>query len=243
MTEIREREKKFLEREKLAGVGEIAGGIAHEIRNPLFAISSGIQVLENELGLNKSQKEILDIIFSESMRVDHLVRQLLSYGHRDFQGFSPADLSLEEVTEEVERLNLGFLRAREISLRRVIAPGLPRLKVDRDQFIQVLLNLVHNAFDVSKTGQEITLEGSLNRGKNKIKIEVRDQGPGVPEELRDRIFDLFFTTKKGSSGMGLAVSRRIVLDHGGDIRVEQGKDGGAVFIVELPVAKTIGKTE
>ena len=225
--------KRLQEQEKLAAIGGIAAGIAHEVKNPLFAISSGIQLLQEELVLDDEQRKTFDIIFQDVMRMDRLVRQLqlLSARPRLNRSVQPiADLIQAAIT-----LNKGLLAEKSLKVSESIAPDLPDLVVDRDQFLQVLVNLVQNAIFVSPRGGRIEVTAEAGPDRASVIIKVGDGGPGIPADVKERIFEPFFTTKKSSAGMGLAISRRIALDHGGSLTGENHPQGGAVFVLELPV--------
>jgi PAS domain S-box-containing protein len=225
--------KRFQEQEKLAAIGGLAAGIAHEVKNPLFAISSGIQLLQEELVLDDEQRTTFDVIFQDVMRMDRLVRQLQLLSARP-----RLNRSVQSVTELIRAaitLNRGLLAERSLKMSNSIAPELPDLVVDRDQFLQVLFNLIQNAIFVSPRGGLIEATAEAGPDRASVIIKVRDEGPGIPADLEERIFEPFFTTKKSSGGMGLAISRRIALDHGGSLTTENHPQGGAVFVLELPV--------
>ncbi|MGZ6970723.1 MAG: sensor histidine kinase [Thermoanaerobaculia bacterium] len=225
-------ETRPLEQERLAAIGNIAVGIAHEIKNPLFAISSGIQLLLEELALDDEQRRTFNVIFQDVMRMDRLVRQLqllsaLPRLDRSVQG--AADLIRSAIT-----VNRGLLAEKSLRVSDSIAPGLPALVVDRDQVLQVLLNLIQNAIFASPRGGRIEATAETGPGRASVIIKIRDEGPGIPAGLEEKIFEPFFTTK-ASTGMGLAISRRIALDHGGSLTGKSHLQGGAVFVLELPV--------
>jgi two-component system, cell cycle sensor histidine kinase and response regulator CckA len=225
--------RRFQEQEKLAAIGGIAAGIAHEVKNPLFAISSGIQLLQEELVLDDEQRKTFEIIYGDVMRMDRLVRQLqlLSARPRLNRTVQPvADLIQAAIT-----LNRGLAAEKSLTISDCIAPNLPDLVVDRDQLLQVLFNLIQNAIFVSPRGARIEATAEAEPDRASVIIKVRDEGPGIPGDLTERIFEPFFTTKKSSAGMGLAISRRIALDHGGSLTAENHPQGGAVFALELPV--------
>ncbi len=233
LTEIKELRNELRAKEKLATMGEVAGGIAHEIRNPLFAISSGIQILESELRLDDEQKKTLNIIFEETMRVDRLIKQLLDFTAR--QELKRTSLQITTLINEVISLNRGLLQPKDIKIRKSLSEDMPPLNGDRDRIIQVLVNLLQNAIDVSRRGDTIEIICDIDEDGQYAVIQVKDNGPGIPKEQRERVFDLFFTTKKGNSGMGLAIAKKILLEHGGDIRVGPRKERGATFVVEIPL--------
>ncbi|MDD5225238.1 MAG: PAS domain S-box protein [bacterium] len=219
--------------EKMAAIGEIAGGIAHEIKNPLFAISSSIQVMQDSKRLSKDEKRILDILFQETMRVNRLIKQLLEFGARTRLDRSKQNAG--SLINEVIALNRSLLKSKGIRVSKNISPNLPPLWVDKDKITQVLINLIHNAIEVSKKGDRISIICGTDTAKKNLVIRIQDQGPGVPEEIRGKIFAPFFSTKKGNTGMGLAISRKIVAEHGGDIRLEPGPESaGSAFVIELP---------
>lgn len=227
--------RRLQEQEKLAAIGGIAAGIAHEVKNPLFAISSGIQLLLEELVLEDEQRKTFEVIFQDVMRMDRLVRQLqlLSARPRLNRSVQPvADLIQAAIT-----LNRGLIVEKSLKVSDSIAPDLPDLVVDRDQFLQVLFNLVQNAIFVSPPRGRIDVTAEADPARAGVIIKVRDEGPGIPADLRERIFEPFFTTKASSAGMGLAISRRIALDHGGSLTGENHPQRGAVFVLELPAEK------
>jgi len=236
ITEAIKLQKRLKESEKMAVIGEIAGNIAHEIKNPLFAISSGIEILHDHLKLGGAQKETLEIILRETVRMDYLVRQLLDYGrHRALNEIALAPVDMREVMDEVMALNSGLLQINGIRVEKKMPPDLPSVMAEKGEMIQVFINLLQNAIEVSKKGDVIEIEARADNNKKTLIISMKDRGPGIPKEMKEKIFEIFFTTKKGSYGMGLAISRRIILDHGGDIRVESEPGKGANFIVELPI--------
>lgn len=234
LTEVKEIEKKLRDKDKLATIGEISRGIAHEIKNPIFAITSGIQVLQSELKLAGDQSEIFNVIYNETMRVDRLIRELLLFGGPQKLTIRPLDLA--KLTEEVISLNKGLLQSKGIKLRKKYPSSPPLVPADRDKIIQVLLNIIQNAIDVSGAGDTIEIVCKTKMKEGFTELRIMDRGPGISEKHRQKIFDPFFSTKRGGSGMGLAICKRIVIDHGGDIRFEPRKKGrGASFVLTLPL--------
>ncbi len=230
--EIALREKLF-QTEKLAAIGEIAAVIAHEIKNPIFAISSSIQILQGHLKLNDDEQETLDIVFRQIMRVDRLIKQLLTYSVPQELNITPNQIN--EIISEVVSLNRGLSRSRKIKIREKISKDMAPVYVDKDRITQVLINLLQNAIDVSKEGDCIEISCRIDMENQRAVIKVKDEGPGIPEDQRGKVFDLFFSGKNGNSGMGLAISKKIVLDHGGDIGAEPRKKRGTAMVVGLPL--------
>lgn len=232
ISDVKAMEKKLKERDRLATIGEIAGGIAHEIKNPIFAISSGIQVLKEELKLDKEQREIFDIIFKETLRVDKLIKQLLFYSRN--QELQYSSFPVAQMISEVISLNKGLLKAKKIKLRQNIDKVRCYTRGDKDNLKQVLINILQNAIEVSRPGDVIEICCTCDKNKRVVKIEIKDKGPGIPVEYQDRVFDLFFSTKKGGAGMGLAISKKIIDQHEGLIYFRTKEDKGTTFVVELP---------
>ena len=236
ITEEKKFQKRLKDSERMAVIGEIAGIIAHEIKNPLFAISSGIEILQDHLKLAGAQKETLEIILRETVRMDYLVRQLLDYGrHHALNELAFAPVDMREVIDEVVALNSGLLQVQGIRAEMKMPTNLPSVMAEKSEMIQVFINLLQNAIEVSRKGDVIEIEARADDNRKMLIISMKDRGPGILKEMKEKIFEIFFTTKKGSYGMGLVISKRIILDHGGDIRVESEPGKGANFIVELPI--------
>ncbi len=231
VTEQRAARRKLQEQETLAAIGAIATNIAHEIKNPLFAISSGIQLLMEELALDDEQRKTFEIIHGDVVRMDRLIRQLQLLSSRPGLQLSvekPGALMGAALT-----LNRGLMAERGLHPSQSVAEGCPDLLVDRDLVHQILLNLIQNAISFSPRGGTVALSAEPGAGGARVVIRVRNEGPPIPPGLLERIFEPFFTTRRPSSGMGLAISRRIALDHGGSLRAEP-QAHGATFVLDLP---------
>ncbi len=231
----RERlERQLMRSEKLAVVGSLAAGLAHEIGSPLTAISATAEYLL--LDARDEQRQELAAIVGETDRIGRLVRDLLGFARSTPRPAQPVELG-----EAVERVR-GLLRIpagkRRVRLLRELPPGLPPVLCDPDALHQVLLNLLLNAVAAVPEGGRVGVRARLEEeaGEPAVTIEVHDDGPGVPEALRERIFDPFFTTRADGTGLGLAVCAQAVASQGGDIRVGTGPLGGASFLVQLPAA-------
>ncbi len=232
ITEQKRMEEELRAKEKLATMVEIAGDVAHEIKNPFFAISSGIQVLQHRLKLDEAQKETFEFVFQEIMRLDRLINQLLNFTVRLEAERAP--LQITTLINEVIYLKQGLLQSRGVKIRKTLPKDMPPLNAEQDRIIQVLVNLVQNAIDVSQAGDTIAIACRIDTNKQCAVIAVKDRGPGIPESHREKVFDPFYSTKKGRPGIGLTISKKIVQDHGGKIWVEPRKKGGTAFVVELP---------
>lgn len=233
LTEIKEIRRELREKEKLAAIGQITGGIAHEIRNPLFAISSGIQLLQESKHFDSEEMMAFDIIFKETMRVDRLIKQLVNY--TTYQALNRSSINIPEIIDWMVNLNRGKLQSREINLIKKATGNMPDISADKDKLIQAFSNILQNAVEASEIGGIIEIECSWNETENCVNLKIIDKGIGVPEHFREKIFEPFFTTKRGSIGMGLSISKRIIEDHDGEIKYEPREGGGSILAIKIYV--------
>ena len=237
LSEIKDMEERIRALDRLAALGRFTAGIAHEIRNPLTGIGTGVQYLARHLGEDPSQRENLDFIEREIDRLNRIVEDLFRVTHPH-----PLRKSLEPVSGLVERalLSVGSAPAeRGLELRLHLAEDLPPVPVDPDQIQQVLLNLIKNAVEATPSGGTVEIHAYASApddDRPKMAIQVIDTGPGIDPEDLAHIFEPFFTKgKAGGTGLGLYVSHGIVERHGGEIHVANAHGGGAVFTVKLPM--------
>lgn len=225
-------------RERLAAIGELCSSVAHGIRNPLAAIRSSAQ-LTLELGrLDEDSRERLNDIMSEGSRLGDRVTKLLSFSRATVDRFERLELSklvdsaIDEIRPELER--------RKVKIDREADDIHVVVQVDRHQLQQVVIELLSNAMEHSEPGDTVSVSSCAASGNGTARISVRDSGPGIPNEVRERIFDLFYTTKPSGTGIGLATVRRIARLHGGDVEVSFPDAGGSEFTVTLPLHSRIG---
>jgi signal transduction histidine kinase len=231
--ERQQREREVMRADQLAMVGQIAAGVAHELRNPLTSIKMLVQSGQKK-GAPALAEEDLSIIEHEIRRLERSLQRFLDFARPPRPERRPLDLTslIERVLALVEgrsrkqRVKLNFTPPRE----GVIAD------VDEDQIQQLLLNLMLNSLDVMSDGGSLIVElATLPDGQ--IELRVRDTGPGIPAELLPRLFDPFISTKETGIGLGLAVSHRIAERHGGTLSAHNEPDGGACFVLRLAEAK------
>ena len=240
VTRARELESFLRIQDKMSSLGRVAAGIAHEIRNPLSGINIYLNTLEKiydkEEGLEKV-KQILGQIQSASTKIESVIRRVM-----DFSKPSEPKRALTDINKPIEEaLNLSSvtLRKRGIQIEKSLAENIQPCLADPHLIEQVILNLITNAAEVMKNIEgDKRIEVASSVANNRIMVKVSDSGPGVPLNLRDKIFDPFYTTKNGGTGIGLSLSRRIITDHGGSLGVSQNKWGGAEFIIEIPIKKS-----
>ena len=230
LTEYAKMERKLLDQSRMAAVGTLASAIAHELRNPLFGISSIAQILANETSENPSVRELADSMLSEINRLNRLLENLLLYARPRRLEISTIDV--KSLCEEILERNKVYLTSKKVKADLVVQPARLKIRGDGSQIRQVLLNLILNAAQASPTGGTIRIQTSL---KWKVwTFEITNGGPEIEEDLRTKIFEPFFSTKKEGTGLGLAVCKKIVEEHGGVIRCESEKSDGTRFIVEVP---------
>jgi signal transduction histidine kinase len=234
MKEVRDLEAEVLHRERLSSLGNLAATVAHEVRNPLNAISMGLQRLKTEFRPTEDEDEyshLTQLMLGEVHRLNAIVEQFLSLA-RPLE-IKPEELRLQDILKELVALEEGNAMQSKTQIRVVVPPDLPLLKADREYFRQALLNLILNGLQAMPDGGTLTLEANTSNGN--FLITVADTGVGIPQKNQPRIFEAYFTTKAKGSGLGLAIARRIVEAHGGTIAVSSEAGQGARFRISLPI--------
>jgi PAS domain S-box-containing protein len=234
ITERRMFERQLLHSEKLAVLGQMSTAVAHEIRNPLTGIRLGIDsLLETER--DPLEKEALEAIVQDVRRLDHVLTQLLDFTRR-----KEVNRSHISVPELIERA-LFFIRKQatnqHVAIKLTLRRDLPQVKASSDQLLQVFLNIFLNALQAMPEGGMLRISTDLltHSARSGILVTVQDSGKGIPDEHRERLFEMFFSTKPSGSGVGLAVSNRIIAEHDGAIWVESPPGMGALVNIFLPL--------
>jgi signal transduction histidine kinase len=230
LSEVRALEVEMERRDRLAALGNLAAVVGHEIRNPLNAVSIGLQRLRREFQPAEGAPEyarLLELAEGEVRRLNGIVEEFLSLARP--LPLSPAPVAPASLVEDVAGLVEDEARERGIRLLRRVSPDLPVVQVDRDRMKEVLLNLARNALDAMPGGGTLTLEAALDRGG--LRLAVEDTGEGVPPALLPRIFEPYVTSKTTGMGLGLAIARRIVEAHGARIAAESRQGAGSRFTV------------
>lgn len=231
-------ERSARQTEKLAALGTLAAGLAHELNNPIGIICSRIELalIEHEgADVPEGLREDLHVLHRNAQRVASIAQRLLSFA-RSAPG-EPGPVDVNEVVEETLLLVERDLAKRGIAVRRVLAPGLPPVRGDANALQQVVLNLLTNARDAMAGGGEVTVEtAAVADPPGAVRLAVRDSGPGMPPDVAARVFDPFFTTKPHGTGLGLSISHSIVRDHRGTIDVESQPGRGTTFVLTFPGA-------
>lgn len=237
ITRSKELETFLMIQDKMASLGHMAAGLAHEIRNPLSGIYIYLNTLEKRLHkLQNSKKnlEIIEQIQSAAHKIESVIRRVMNFSRPGEPKFKLSNIN-DPIVEAIELASVT-LRKSDIKINRILTQNLPLCLIDPPLIEEVLLNLITNAADAMKESKaDKKIEIMTSRVKDKIEISVSDSGPGVPFYLRSKIFDPFYTSKSDSSGIGLSISHRIIADHGGSIEVGASKWGGAKFNVKIPI--------
>ena len=223
--------------EQLRICGEMAAGLAHEIRNPLAGMKVSIEVLLSELNIEERDKEVLSKVIEQIRNIELMMKNLINYARP--VAAQPVRFNVNKILEKtlyfIEKhpsFTSGDPRKRLI---RELDETLPEIVGDPQQLQQVFLNLLLNAADAVPDGGAITVRTVHDKEAKTVSVVLRDTGKGIPAELMEKIFQPFFTTKGKGTGLGLAVSKRIVEEHGGGIAVSNNVSGGATFAITLPV--------
>jgi signal transduction histidine kinase len=231
---LEEAKARLVQAEKLAAVGQLAAGVAHELNNPLTGILGFAELLLQDERLSTQQKEDLQVIFNQSRRCRQIIQNLLQFSRQHKAEMAPLDVpALLHATVQLVRYEIQTSGVRfEVD----VPDGLPRIRGDAGQLQQVFVNLLTNARHAveGRAVKEVRLSAAVVGGK--VEVSVEDTGPGIPAEHLPRLFDPFFTTKpvgKGT-GLGLSISYGIVQQHGGTIDVESRPGAGCRFVVRLP---------
>ena len=231
---LKEAEAQMVQAEKMASLGVLAGGVAHELNNPLGGIIGISQLLLLDQSEEGQLGQDLRTINQAAVHCSEIVKNLLAFARKGTPGRGEA-VDVPNVVREVELLIGHLFRYKNIEIRREFAPDFPRLLVNPPQMRQVMLNLLVNAQQAMQKAGVVTVRGRRDPSGDLV-LEVEDQGPGIPAAIADKIFDPFFTTKPEGegTGLGLSVTYRIVSEHGGRIAVAPEKRDGACIRITLP---------
>ncbi|MDO9125110.1 MAG: GAF domain-containing protein [Deltaproteobacteria bacterium] len=230
--DLRKTEAQLIRSEKLAALGQLAAGIAHEIRNPLTSINILIHSLRERLPSENSQQEDLKVIEEEIHRMNEIVDQFLRFA-------KPASPLLEKTDVlSIFEETLQLLRP-QIEKQRIVVEkefqALPMIQMDPEQMKQAMLNLLLNAIQAMPEGGQLTLKGQNSKEGQWIHLFIEDSGMGISLEDVDKLFDPFFSTKEGGIGLGLSITHRIIDQHHGKIEVKNAPEKGTIFTVWLPI--------
>ncbi|MBI4811072.1 MAG: cache domain-containing protein [Ignavibacteriales bacterium] len=237
--EIRKIHAQLFRSEKLASLGKLAAGVAHEINNPLTGILTNSSLLLDDLDKNDPRREDVDVIVKETIRCREIVKRLLDFARQT----KPQKqlININAIIENIILLIRNQTSFRNINIQKNLINDIPEIMADKDQIQQVFINIIINASEAMSKGGLLTIESKLSTNKETILISFADTGPGIPEEIKDKIFDPFVTTKEQGTGLGLSISYGIIEQHGGEISMESKRGEGTTFIIQLPVNSLEGE--
>jgi len=232
--EMKKIHSQLFRSEKLASLGKLAAGVAHEINNPLTGILTNSSLLLEDLAQDDPHREDVEVMVNETVRCREIVKRLLDFAKQSKPQKRTANInSLLETIILLVRNQASF---RNITIEKRLCEGLPDVLVDPDQIQQVFVNIILNAAEAMTKGGTLLIQSASGDGGRSIVVSISDTGPGIDETIRERIFDPFYTTKEHGTGLGLAISYGIVEQHGGKISVESTLGKGSTFVIQLPVS-------
>jgi len=233
---LRKAQAELSRAERLAGIGSVAAHVAHEIRNPLVSIGGFARRLEKHADRPDPEyvRTRTQIIVKEVQRLEQILRNVADFTAPGAPHLGPVEPNA--VIEDVLGAQQPVIEESQIDVETDLADDLPVIQADRGKLVQVVLNLVRNALQAMDGRGTLRLRTARTPDGNALIMEVADDGPGIPKDRLEEIFNPFFTNKADGTGLGLAVSRKIVTDHGGELTVESQPGEGATFTVRLPLA-------
>jgi two-component system sensor histidine kinase HydH len=233
LREIRELQEKVRRSERLASLGRLASGIAHEIRNPLSSIKGFAQYFQGKLKPASQDKSYADIMVREVERLDRVIAGLLDFARP--QEPHPEPVSIGDILDHSLKLLQSDLQRKGVRVERNYEDGDIKINVDRDQITQAFINVFKNSLESMERGGKLRIFLDQNQDKKMLEIRVSDTGCGISRENLSRIFDPFFSTKKKGVGLGLAITLKIIENHRGEIDVDSTEGKGTTFRVLLPL--------
>ena len=232
--ERQEAQEALRRSETLAAMGALVAGVAHQVRNPLFGITATLDAFEMRFRDQAGTERYLHVLRTEVRRLDRLMHDLLTYGRPSNLSLSPGSLGavLAQVVHacETQAAHLG------VTIEWHIADRLPVMQMDDHRLSQIFINLIENALQLSPRGGAVMVTAEATRAAERVWVQcaVADRGPGFPPADLPRVFDPFFSRRRGGTGLGLAIVQRIVDEHGGQVRAHNQPGGGAVVTVRFP---------
>jgi signal transduction histidine kinase len=229
--ELEHAQYQLIRTEKLAALGQLAAGVAHEINNPLGTITIYAHILLKNMEADDPRRDDVMLIISEANRTKDIVKGLLSFARET--KLKPGDADINELLEDTLGLLVNQLLFQNIKIKKGFSQDLPTIFADATQLKQVFLNIILNAAQAMEGRGNLTI--TTWQEKNYIKIKIRDTGPGILPEHVGKLFNPFFTTKEKGTGLGLAISYGIIERHSGKIEVDTELEKGSTFTISLPI--------
>jgi PAS domain S-box-containing protein len=235
ISQVKKLEEDIKRADRLSAAGEMAAGLAHEIRNPLSGLRGSAQLLISELGEDDPRSEYAQVIVEESDRVERIIRKLLDLAKPIRPSFKEGDVN--KILADTLSFVLRSVRGDgNFKIVKELDPSIPPIMLDEEGLRGAFMNILLNSFQAMQGGGLLRLRTELDGEGSTVKITIADTGPGIPPEDREKVFNPFYTRKVGGTGLGLSVTGRIIAEHGGSIVVESEPGKGAAFVISLPVA-------
>ncbi len=231
-------QKAMMQQEKLASIGRLSAGVAHEINNPLTTILTTAMLLQEDMKTDDPIYAELETIAKESLRCRRIVTSLLDFAKQSRPVKKANDIN--NIVADSILLTKKQAAFKDIAIREELDSDLPWIYVDKGQLQQALINLILNAVESIDAGGTITIQTKNAEQSQEVEIVVMDTGEGIANEVVDKIFDPFFTTKDDGNGLGLAITLGIIEQHGGTINVTSERRGGTTFVIKIPIYKGDG---
>ena len=230
-----ELEEQLSAAQKLSALGQLSASLAHEIKNPLSSIMGTAEILLDEFPKDHPKREFVEILLKETTRLNNTVEEVLQFSRQGMPGREKEDAEAEPLSRVIDRVTSlldSQLRKKSITLTVSGWEEAKAFLVAGQKLSQVFLNIILNAIDAAPPKGKITIETMKHAAG--YKVTVQDNGSGIPEQLKDKIFEPFYSTKEGGTGLGLSISRKIVESYGGSLMLADAETGGACFTVFLP---------
>lgn len=234
MTEdLKTSRDKLIQSERLAAIGHLAAGIAHEIRNPLTSMKMIVQLLRKKVQNDESARESIQVVLDEINRLEVVINELLDFARPMELMLEP--VSLVDIIDDVLRLMEADLRSKKVEIVKRIDAPIPAIMLDANRMRRVFMNIILNSMQAMPDGGKLIIRCNHNIQSHSIFVEIEDTGVGIPKEVLDRAFEPFFSARSGGVGMGLANVRKIIEQHGGSIDMESKEGQGTKVIIRLEV--------
>jgi two-component system sensor histidine kinase HydH len=233
VTEIRSLEQRMRENERLAAIGRMAGGVAHEVRNPLSSIKGLALLLKNKFTAGSKEQDTADLLIQETERMNRTITEMLSFTRPTDLRLGRVDLAalLERSLQLIKAEAVDNHIATTLEVERELLP----VSGDVDRLQQVMMNVLLNAMQAMERGGRLTVALANREDGQSVVLQINDTGTGIAVELLPQVFYPYFTTKQGGTGIGLAISQKIIVDHGGSIELESDPGTGTTVTIQLPV--------
>jgi len=233
LTRLKGLERQMQKQERLVALGKMAGGVAHEVRNPLSSIKGLAALLGSRFAEESEERHSATLLIHEVERLDRTITELLNFAKP--LPLNRESLDLDELVANSLTLIASDATAQGTTINHVVAPDIPPALADRDRLNQVLLNLYLNSLQAMKQGGTLKVTARVGENKGTVQIVVQDNGSGIAAEIIDRVMDPYFTTKPQGSGLGLAMVNKIMDEHNGTVQVSSRAGEGTTVTLTLPV--------